>query len=60
MIIISSVVMTLSLVLGGTQIRPYEEFANNYWGEVDKEIDRIETKEKAAIQEKSDKPSEVL
>ncbi len=60
MIIISSVVMTLSLVLGGTQIRPYEEFANNYWDEVDKEIDRIETKEKAAIEEKSDKPSEVL
>ncbi len=60
MIIISSVVMTLSLVLGGTQIRPYEEFANNYWGEVDKEIDRIETKEKAAIEEKINKPSEVL
>lgn len=60
MIIISSVVMTLSLVLGGTQIRPYEEFANNYWDEVDKEIDRIETKEKAAIAEKTDKPSEVL
>ena len=60
MIIISSVVMTLSLVLGGTQIRPYEEFANNYWDEVDKEIDRIETKEKAAVAEKIDKPSEVL
>jgi NhaP-type Na+/H+ or K+/H+ antiporter len=60
MIIISSVVMTLSLVLGGTQIRPYEEFANNYWDEVDKEIDKIDTKEKAAIAEKTDKPSEVL
>ena len=60
MIIISSVVMTLSLVLGGTQIRPYEEFANNYWDEVDKEIDQIETKEKAAVEEKADKPSEVL
>ena len=60
MIIISSVVMTLSLVLGGTQIRPYEEFANNYWDEVDKEIAKIDTKEKAAIAEKTDKPSEVL
>ncbi len=60
MIIISSVVMTLSLVLGGTQIRPYEEFANNYWDEVDKEIAQIETKEKAANVEKTDKPSEVL
>ena len=60
MIMISSVVMTLSLVLGGTQIRPYEEFANNYWDEVDKEIDQIDTKEKEAVAEKSDKPSEVL
>lgn len=59
-VIITSVVMTLSLILGGTKIEPYEDFANNYWDEVDKEIDKIETDEKEANEEKEDKPSEVL
>ena len=59
-VIISSIVMTLSLILGGTKIEPYEDFANNYWDEIDKEIDKIETAEKEANEEKEDKPTEVL
>ncbi len=59
-VIITSVIMTLSLILGGTKIQPYEDFANNYWDEVDKEIDKIETAEREANEEKEDKPSEVL
>ena len=59
-IIITSVIMTLSLILGGTKIEPYEDFTSNYWDAVDKEIDKIETNEKEANEEKVDKTSEVL
>ena len=52
-IILTSVIMMLSLVLGGTRIEPYEDFATHYWDEVDKEIDKIETKEKKTQKEKT-------
>ncbi|MEK6477012.1 cation:proton antiporter [Catalinimonas sp. 4WD22] len=45
-ILITSIAMTLSLVLSGNKIEPYEDFASSYWQEVDKEIDRIETNDK--------------
>lgn len=46
-ILLTSIIMTLALVLGGNKIEPYEDFANNYWQAVDKEIDNIETSEEA-------------
>ncbi|MDF9796069.1 NhaP-type Na+/H+ or K+/H+ antiporter [Catalinimonas alkaloidigena] len=45
-ILITSIAMTLALVLSGNKIEPYEDFASNYWQQVDKEIDRIETNDK--------------
>ena len=59
-IIITSIIMTLSLILGGTKIEPYENFTSNYWDAVDKEIDKIETNEKEANEEKENKTTEVL
>ena len=50
-IIISSIAMTLALVLSGTKITPYDDFASNYWQEVDKEIEKIETDEPEAKKE---------
>jgi len=50
-IIISSIAMTLALVLTGTKITPYEDFASNYWEEVDKEIAQIKTDEPEAQEE---------
>ena len=58
-IIITSVIMTLSLILGGNRIEPYEDFASNYWDAVDEEIDKIETAEKKAQGDKKDARSEV-
>jgi len=45
-ILITSIAMTLALVLSGKKIEPYEDFASNYWEEVDKEIEQIEDSEK--------------
>ncbi len=50
-IILSSIAMTLALVLSGTKITPYDDFASSYWEEVDKEIEKIETDEPEAQQE---------
>ncbi|MEM9672805.1 MAG: cation:proton antiporter [Cyclobacteriaceae bacterium] len=50
-IIITSIVMTLGLVLTGTKITPYDDFASYYWQEVDKEIEKIETDEPEALEE---------
>ncbi|MGB3589584.1 MAG: cation:proton antiporter [Tunicatimonas sp.] len=49
-IILSSIAMTLALVLSGTKITPYDDFASSYWEEVDKEIEKIETDEPKAQQ----------
>lgn len=60
-IIISSISMTLALVLSGTLITPYDDFTSNYWEQVDKEIDKIETDEPEAINEKDqEKKSEAV
>ncbi|MEM6844190.1 MAG: cation:proton antiporter [Bacteroidota bacterium] len=53
-IIISSIAMTLALVLSGAKITPYDDFASNYWKEVDKEIAKI------AISDPEDKKEEVV
>ena len=45
-ILITSIGMTLVLVLSGKEIEPYEDFASNYWDEVDKEIEEIEDSDK--------------
>ena len=51
-VLISSFAMTFALVLSGNKIKPYDDFAENYWQQVDEEIDTIPTKEKQAIEEK--------
>jgi NhaP-type Na+/H+ or K+/H+ antiporter len=51
-VLITSFAMTLALVLGGTKIQPYDDFSDNYWDQVDEEIDTIPTQEKQAIDEK--------
>lgn len=51
-ILLTNIIMTLAFVLGGKKIEPYEDFASNYWQEVDKEIDSIETSEEQENQEK--------
>ena len=43
--------MTLALVLSGTKITSYDDFASYYWQEVDKEIEKIETSEPEALEE---------
>ncbi len=57
-ILISSFAMTFALILGGTKIKPYDDFADNYWEQVDEEIDTIPTQEKQALekQEKNGEP----
>lgn len=45
-ILITSIAMTLALVLSGKKIEPYEDFASNYWDEIDKEIEDIEESDK--------------
>jgi NhaP-type Na+/H+ or K+/H+ antiporter len=39
-ILITSVAMTLALILSGKKIEPYEDFATNYWRQIDKQIDK--------------------
>lgn len=51
-VLITSFAMTFALVLSGTKIKPYDDFADNYWEQVDQEIDTIPTQEKQAIEEK--------
>lgn len=54
-ILITSITMTLALVLSGKKIEPYEDFASNYWQEVDKEIDRIEPSDKNHSEKEAEK-----
>ncbi|WPP51330.1 cation:proton antiporter domain-containing protein [Catalinimonas niigatensis] len=54
-ILITSIAMTLALVLSGKKIEPYEDFASNYWQEVDKEIDRIEPSDKNQSEKEAEK-----
>ena len=51
-VLITSFAMTFALVLSGTKIKPYDDFADNYWQQVDEEIDTIPTREKQATEEK--------
>lgn len=51
-VLITSFAMTFALVLSGTKIQPYDDFAEDYWEKVDEEIDTIPTREKQAIDEK--------
>lgn len=51
-ILLTGIIMTLGLILGGNTIQPYQDFASNYWQEVDKEIDNIETSENTENQTK--------
>lgn len=53
-ILITSIIMTLALVLGGNKIEPYEDFTSSYWQEVDKEIDNIETSEEDEAEKKQE------
>lgn len=59
-ILITSIAMTLSLVLSGNKIEPYEDFASNYWQEVDKEIDKIETNDKNHTDKEENKKREII
>ena len=51
-VLITSFAMTFALVLSGKKIQPYDDFADNYWQQVDEEIDTIPTQEKQATEEK--------
>ncbi len=51
-VLITSFAMTLALVLGGKKIQPYDDFAEDYWEQVDDEINTIPTREKQAMEEK--------
>jgi NhaP-type Na+/H+ or K+/H+ antiporter len=51
-VLITSFAMTFALVLSGKKIQPYDDFADDYWEQVDEEIDTIPTQEKQAIDEK--------
>lgn len=51
-VLITSFAMTFALVLSGTKIKPYDDFADNYWEQVDQEIDTIPTSEKQAKEDK--------
>ncbi len=51
-VLITSFTMTFALVLSGKKIQPYDDFSDNYWEQVDEEIDTIPTREKQAIDEK--------
>ena len=51
-VLITSFAMTFALVLSGTKIKPYDDFADNYWQQVDEEIDTIPTQEKQATEKK--------
>lgn len=54
-ILLTNIIMTLAFVLEGKNIEPYEDFASNYWQEVDKEIDSIETSGEQEGQQKKQK-----
>ncbi len=45
-IIITNITMTLALVVGASEVKPYDDFIENYWQAIDREIDNIPASDK--------------